>query len=288
MERGPVLYEAYYPEEQEIEVPPSPSIYQEKRYFDRGVIPERSHQISADPYEIPDNYESEFTKIREEYHRPDSGYLSAFTAARPQTVQNKEYIFADQPSNDQANENHFRSRKTDLSFPESHSNFYGNDEIDQFDEENRMNYGEDVQRIVPIRDEYVFGEQPAIREPNFNELYRNFRPQNFGADYSRAKPIESMPIENIFEPRPQTLNYVFSTPTKGNVVKPVKIEPETDDNDWPRNYGDNLIQEEIVKADEQALKNEEAKIASIEVSQVPHHKIRHHHGELPKRNYNRH
>ncbi|XP_012267343.2 uncharacterized protein LOC105692610 [Athalia rosae] len=298
LERGPVLYEAYYPEEQQESDREPPKMYQEKRYFDRTGEPERSYQIPSDPYEIP-YPEPELSQVREEYVQPDSAYLAPFTASRPQTVQNrvyggqnKDFVF----SAEQLSKDNWKSTiPNDYSF----SNDGKIQEIERplpFLDEKSSNFG-DVQRIVPIDNEFIFGEEPIKKfEPDFKESFRNmneqntFETRNFGGEYSQQTPFTPGQMENIFQPRPQIIKYVFSSPTKTNNFKSVGIEtePAEEENDWPKNYGDNLIQGEIRKADEQELKKEEAKIASIEVSEVPHHKIRHHHGERPKRTYGHH
>ncbi|XP_046753501.1 uncharacterized protein LOC124416448 [Diprion similis] len=300
LERGPVLYEAYYPEEQEAESQPA-NTYQEKRYFDRPIVPEISYQIPSDPYELP--YHSEVPSNRDEYYQPNSGHFSAFTRTRPQTVQRnndeqrvEEYFLGGHSVNGfPVRENLGSSIVKDYSFSESQqSPYYINQDREESPivEENEMDIEDEVQRIVPIDDQFIFGERPVKKVLDFTESFRNpnqnevFNAQSVDSELNVRKQIQPLPMENIFEPRPQVINYVFSTPKNPNVLKPVlDITPEFEENDWPRNYGDNLIQDEIRQADEKELKQQEAKIDSIEVSQVPHHKIRHHHGERSKRNY---
>lgn len=99
-----------------------------------------------------------------------------------------------------------------------------------------------------------------------------------------ASPIisDSLPAENIFEPRPQVIRYTFfKKPT-------TQLEDKTTIDTTPRNYGDNLIREEI--ADSRPGKQEEndIKVTSIEISELPRHKTRHHHGEWAKRDYSNH
>lgn len=92
------------------------------------------------------------------------------------------------------------------------------------------------------------------------------------------------PPEDIFAPRPQVINYIFSrkpigsAENKGQSVSEVKEKESV-----PRNYGDNLIREEMKKED-----GKDVKVTSIEISEMPRHKTRHHHGEWPKRDYSRH
>lgn len=98
-----------------------------------------------------------------------------------------------------------------------------------------------------------------------------------------ARDSSSMvgPSEDIFAPRPQVINYIFSRRAdapagdQGVGAKEAK--------DLPRNYGDNLIREEVKETEE----GKDVKVTSIEISEVPKHKTRHHHGEWPKRDYSK-
>ncbi|XP_018405613.1 PREDICTED: uncharacterized protein LOC108781969 isoform X2 [Cyphomyrmex costatus] len=94
---------------------------------------------------------------------------------------------------------------------------------------------------------------------------------------------DSLPPENIFQPRPQLVKYTFfkrpmSSRLDEQNEKPVKpIEQST-----PRTYGDNLIREEITDNNRDKIR-ENVKVTSIEISEQPRHKTRHHHGEFPYR-----
>ncbi|KAG7203003.1 hypothetical protein KM043_010131 [Ampulex compressa] len=107
-------------------------------------------------------------------------------------------------------------------------------------------------------------------------------------DPVRETMVNGQLAENIFEPRPQVINYVFSRdPDKksrsveSKSVTAVKEEPKAT---TLRSYGDNLIREEMKQAEE----DKDVQVTSIVVSEVPRHKTRHHHGEWPKRDYPRH
>lgn len=102
------------------------------------------------------------------------------------------------------------------------------------------------------------------------------------AQVANASPVISdfLPAENIFQPRPQVIRYTFfKKPT-------TRLEDKTTIDTTPRNYGDNLIREEI--ADSREKQKENVKVTSIEISELPRHKTRHHHGEWPKRDYSTH
>lgn len=97
--------------------------------------------------------------------------------------------------------------------------------------------------------------------------------------------IDSYSKENIFAPRPQVINYIFSRKPELTVQNKAQNLSQTKNISefMPRNYGDNLIQNEMKKTAEK-----DVKVTSIEISEVPKHKTRHHHGEWPKRDYSHH
>lgn len=97
--------------------------------------------------------------------------------------------------------------------------------------------------------------------------------------------IDSYSKENIFAPRPQVINYIFSRKPELTMQNKAQNLSQTKNISefMPRNYGDNLIQNEMKKTAEK-----DVKVTSIEISEVPKHKTRHHHGEWPKRDYSHH
>lgn len=105
-----------------------------------------------------------------------------------------------------------------------------------------------------------------------------------GDEYSDVRgPISGLALgrmDNIFQPRPQVISYVFS---------PTKASPQTTNGDMTqtrsirsnervtRNYGDNTVDVAVKAAASSG-------IASLEVAEIPHrNKVRHHHGEKPRR-----
>ncbi|KAK2583466.1 hypothetical protein KPH14_009435 [Odynerus spinipes] len=362
LEKGPVFYEAYYPENNEH----SPSEYQEKRYFDRDAVLERTFQIPADRKEyIEEQSKNEYPE-RLERIRYNGGYVSdpkfsmepnyaKMEASRPYEIARRPYevdrllpVYVERSrstpgdsslSRDFENWNslenylHFdpnldRRRgfvKSDI----DGSNFRAIPERDLvqlrssiFEKRNdngeaeslreiRKNLSaaspraiqplelpkdlESMRRLSPrdVQDRNPFESVDSINYPSYpRQQYRYFgntndrEPLKWMSDV-RSLPnqrmeavpraIDSLPSENIFAPRPQVINYVFS---KGSSIesteKPVTmtVVPK---NEEPRKYGDNLLQEELKKVEEE--KDTSAKVTSIEISEVPKHKIRHHHGE---------
>lgn len=120
----------------------------------------------------------------------------------------------------------------------------------------------------------------AIRTSQLNTpLLKNANPSD------SKSIIDSYSKENIFAPRPQVINYIFSRKPELTVQNKAQNLSQTKNTSefMPRNYGDNLIQNEMKKTAEK-----DVKVTSIEISEVPKHKTRHHHGEWPKRNYSHH
>lgn len=120
----------------------------------------------------------------------------------------------------------------------------------------------------------------AIRTSQLNTpLLKNANPSD------SKSLIDSYSKENIFAPRPQVINYIFSRKPELTVQNKAQNLSQTKNTSefMPRNYGDNLIQNEMKKTAEK-----DVKVTSIEISEVPKHKTRHHHGEWPKRDYSHH
>ncbi|XP_018357304.1 PREDICTED: uncharacterized protein LOC108757316 [Trachymyrmex septentrionalis] len=91
---------------------------------------------------------------------------------------------------------------------------------------------------------------------------------------------DSLPPENIFQPRPQMVRYKFF-----KKPMPPRLDKQNEkpiDQSTPRTYGDDLIREEITNDTRDRI-GENVKVTSIEISEQPRHKTRHHHGEFPHR-----
>lgn len=97
---------------------------------------------------------------------------------------------------------------------------------------------------------------------------------------------DSLPPENIFQPRPQLIKYMFfKRPVSPRLDK--QSEKAIDESTWTS--GDNPIREKVTD-DSRSRRIEEnnVKVTSIEISELPRHKTRHHHGEWSKRDYSIH
>ncbi|KAI4504575.1 hypothetical protein M0802_000125 [Mischocyttarus mexicanus] len=360
LERGPVFYEAYYPENNDN----NPSEYQEKRYFDRDAVIERTFQIPTDQKEyIEDRSKNEYLNSLE-YLRYDNSYnpdsklskiqnYPIIESSRNNEIPRKFYnansfspnyirIIRNIPGDLLASKNmeNWNSLGNYLSFDPnfedrrnvdkndiSRSNFRGIPNRGFLNQESMFEKRNDDKKVESIRDvqeNLSAASSRAIRPLEISKEFDSIRrlsprdlqnhnsfdtinsinyvryprkeynyfenrndpesekwiPQNLPNEQMEGIPrnVNSLPSENIFAPRPQVINYVFSKDSRiERTEKPITTIKEITNNDEPRKYGDNLLQEELNKEEENENKN--TKVTSIEISEVPRHKIRHHHGE---------
>ncbi|XP_017879511.1 uncharacterized protein LOC108624616 [Ceratina calcarata] len=271
LEKGPVFYEAYYPDDE------PRTHYQEKRYFDREPVFEKTYQLSSEHAEK--NYQD----------RPDAA-LQNVDRFSPQPLDIKEIsklarraISRDLENWNTLEEYLDRAKYEDPLYPT------------RVDANSRDPYEEKREEPLPRRlrssRDQRFIESDIGRNRFEAVPYENHEQQMIQA--VRTSPVNTLnkpvppnslnsyPTENIFAPRPQVINYIFSKRPTENKEELVASETKETKESMPRNYGDNLIRDEMKEKEE----NKNAKIASIEVSEVPRHKTRHHHGDWPKREY---
>lgn len=153
---------------------------------------------------------------------------------------NQENSIPNQYPTNNNNNNNFRTENFDFNNRKNQNNNFDNSKISNIDFYNR---------------EYE-------NLPNKNQRIENFESSRNFRDFPKSLD------ENIFEPRPQIIQYLFSAPRE-NVFEAKKSNFINDD----------------AQIDSVVIK--EPGIASIEVSEEPRHKIRHHHGERLRRNYSR-
>ncbi|KAF7412681.1 hypothetical protein HZH66_001577 [Vespula vulgaris] len=376
LERGPVFYEAYYPENNEN----NPTAYQEKRYFDRDAVIERTFQIPTDRREYVEDRSKNDYLDRLEHLRYDGsgGYISdpkfsmnqnypkiepsrnyeiarkfyninryaptyigrirnnpedslSSSSSSSSSLSSKDlenwnslesYLrfdpsFADRrnvdkidinrsnfrviPERDLNQENIFQKEDDDNSETESLRNIRNNLSAASFRDIQPLEISkefESIRRVSPrdLQDRNSFDTINTINHMRYpKQQYRYFGSTNnpeSQAWISNVKNlrneqieeiprnVDSLPSENIFVPRPQVINYIFSKDSSiERTEKPITMKEITRTNDEPRKYGDNLLQEELNKEEEEETKDKSTKVTSIEISEVPRHKIRHHHGE---------
>ncbi|XP_017790810.1 PREDICTED: uncharacterized protein LOC108572973 [Habropoda laboriosa] len=336
LERGPVFYEAYYPDSNE----DSRSNYQEKFYFDRGTVLEKTYQLPSErlPYQ-ENNVQLDNYQTRPDNYLQNDDRFTLETNTQPLDIKEISKIARRAISRDLENwntiENYLDRAKyqdpvyrrrvvvpeqgyrleqpihgigANLQDPLKPQRDLRRDLYEEVREEplslpNRVQSSENqkdssVIRRLTARDigrDSVGGFRPIRYEnqlPREQEVVQAVRTNEMNvASLKDTNPANSRsildpyPTENIFAPRPQVINYIFSRKpevTTENKVQSVSEAKETSET-IPRNYGDNLIQDEIKKSEE----DKDVKVTSIEVSEVPRHKTRHHHGEWPKRDYSR-
>ncbi|XP_076762505.1 uncharacterized protein LOC143430285 [Xylocopa sonorina] len=329
LQKGPVFYEAYYPDTNE----ESRTDYQEKRYLEREPVLEKTYQVPSErlPYpetNIPvDNYRGSDPFLRNEDR------FSLETNARPFDIKELSKLARRAISRDLENWNTLENY------------------LDRAKHQEPL-----YRRIVVPEPGYRIAEQPVRRiEPNLpvplkqqrdlgRELYEEIREEpaalsrrlqspiderdsigrlttrdlvgrgtsgSFGTiRYENQPPreqemmetvrsslinvpslrdtslldtrsaLDPYPTENIFAPRPQVINYIFSKKPEATAENMARSVSEARGESVSKSYGDNLIRDEAKKSE-----SKEVKVTSIEVSEIPKHKTRHHHGEWPKRDY---
>lgn len=333
LEKGPVFYEAYYPDTNE----EPRSNYQEKRYFDQGAVLEKTYQVPSEHVTYPEsNIQLDNYQNRADAFLPNDDRFSLDTNTQPLDVKEISKLARRAISRDLENwntlENYLDRAKYQepvyrrrIIVPEPG---YRIEQQIRGIEPNLPEYlkQRDLRRDLyeEVREEPLAlssriqpnnGDQrDSIRRLTARDLgnkdslgsfrsirYDNQQPQEQGVvqavrtseinmpPLKDASPsdtrsiIDPYPTENIFAPRPQVINYIFSRKPEVTMENKVPSLPETKETSEfiPRSYGDNLIQDEIKKEEGDT----DVKVTSIEVSEVPRHKTRHHHGDWPKRDY---
>ncbi|XP_076284391.1 uncharacterized protein LOC143210946 [Lasioglossum baleicum] len=321
LDRGPVFYEAYYPDGND----ESRGNYQEKQFFDQDAVLEKTYQIPSQHLVYPEggirmgNPQSPPGNPLQEVRQ------AAQTRDQPLDIKELSNLARRAISRDLENwntlENYLdRTKYQDSTYrrrmivPEPS---YGIEESnrgigiglrDTF--KDRRDFDRNL--YEEVREEPFQRVPEAMRRLAARDLTGRNALENFGSvryqagqaqraegvqriedniplmkDAQGQRVVEPFPSENIFAPRPQVINYIFSKKPTGNTknqigseMKETMVEPKEES--IPRSYGDNLIQDEVKKEEAK-----DVKIASIEVSEVPRHKTRHHHGEWPKRDYSK-
>lgn len=287
-----MFYEAYYPD--------AGDAYQAKRYFDRNAILEKSFQVpfkrlaysaeaadrpvtSNEPFVVTNNEEPGEQKKRTESRRD---YDTADKKFEDTDVKEISKLVRRAISRDLENWNALEryldrtaNQGPPIAQPALHSgenrrNKDGNSyslpvNRQSFDSSKQLNF-ELLRKLEEAR------QQPTYLE----RTEANAQPMR---QQSEVVPIaDALPLENIFQPRAQVIRYVFFKKPTAQLERQAK---EAIDNSTPRNYGDNLIREETADDNHGRQAEENVKVTSIEVSELPRHKTRHHHGEWPKRDY---
>jgi len=319
LDKGPVFYEAYYPDARDA--------YQDKRYFDRSAVLERSFQVPfkrlAYSAEVDRPFTSNESVVVVDSEEPDERretpesrrtYDAADKTARSQD-DHPSTVFNDGEKLESASVEEIsklirRAISRDLENWNALERYLDraanqNPLIAQpavYSGENRRNKEDNSYLFSKNRQSFDSQQQPgfellrkledARQRPMYLEqtenANENTRTNAMSVTQAVAPAIgvisDSLPMENIFQPRPQVIRYTFFKEPAPQLDEQAK---KAIDNSTPRSYGDNLIREEIANSHgKQAEEN--VKVTSIEVSELPRHKTRHHHGEWPKRDYSAH
>lgn len=281
LDKGPVFYEAYYPDYPH-------DAYQEKLNLDRNrKVLETSFQVPFERFaysaEIADRPASiSFDKNRQAANIEEISKFVRRAISRDlenwnilETYLDRVSIDQNWPTQQKVYPKENRENKEDNSYP------FQDDRRRSLDLSRQLN--PEILRKLEARD--------TRQRPNYFEeidAERNTITKKISDPQTADTPSidvasGSLFPENIFQPRPQIIRYTFfKKPTSRLDQQAEKVI----DNSTPRNYGDNLIREEIAEKNSRVEGN--VKVTSIEVSELPRHKTRHHHGEWPKRDYSIH
>ncbi|EZA50869.1 hypothetical protein X777_10894 [Ooceraea biroi] len=305
LDKGPVIYKAYYPDTRKS--------HQEKPYFDQNTVLETSFQMPSDQSaystETADRpiWNNESSVVANDERRILSKEQWKVMKTRHiENVNIKEIskLVRRAISRDLENWNaleRYLGRTSNQAQPISQSEMYF-----KKSHENEKNYNypfeinqrtfnpsqqlrskvlqkletRDVEQLQPTYLEEV--DASEIKDTMKDEAIVNGMQ---AADASSVNVISDSSMENIFQPRPQLIRYMFFrklTPQRNEQIEKVTDELTL------RNYGDDRIHEAITNDSRNKQVKENVKITSIEVSKLPRHKIRHHHDEWPKRHYSTH
>lgn len=284
LDKGPVFYEAYYPDY-------AHDAYKEKRNLDRNrKVLETSFQVPFERFaysaEIADRPASMILDDDKNRQTANIDEISKLVRrAISLDLENWNILegYLDRAAIDQnwLMQQRMYSRESREN-EEDNSSLFQNNRQRSFDLSKQPNLG--ILRKLEARD--------AKQHPNyFEEIDAEGNTMTKKTSDIQAIDAPSIDVasgsslpENIFQPRPQIIRYTFfRKPTPRFAQQAEKII----DTSTPRNYGDNLIRQEITDKNSGIEKNK-VKITSIEVSELPRHKTRHHHGEWPKRDYSIH
>ncbi|XP_031825528.1 uncharacterized protein LOC116423915 [Nomia melanderi] len=309
LDRGPVFYEAYYPDSSD----ESRGSYPEKRFFDREAVLEKTYQVPSQRLAYPESAVRLSGALNQARGPPQDAGFSAQAQSQPLDIKEISNLARRAISRDLENWNTIESYLDRAKYQEPSyrrrivvpEERYGiersargigpglSDSFKDGRDFNRDLYEEIREEPFQSADQRMpdAARRLAARDLAGRDTLTSFGPIRYQNQAPREPRLpasllkDPYPPENIFAPRPQVINYIFSKKpvVAENEAQSAAPKKEATDEAAPRNYGDNLIQEEIGKQEGK----QDVKVTSIEVSEVPRHKTRHHHGEWPKRDYSK-
>lgn len=274
LDKGPVFYEAYYPDYVH-------NTHTEKRNLDQNQkVLETSFQVPFERFAYSAEMMLDNDKTRQTANIDEIYRLVRRAISRDLENWNVlEKYLSDRATVDQnllMQQRMIYPRENDEDEDNNKSPFQNNRQR-FFDQSGQPSLG--ILQKLEARD--------AKRPPNYfkeRSIMMKKMSDNQAADAQLSIDVasgsSSLP-ENIFQPRPQIIRYTFF---RKSIPRFAQEAEKVIDTLTPKNYGNNLIRQEITDKNSRVKKNN-VKITSIEVSELPRHKIRHHHGEWPKRDY---
>ncbi|XP_011647378.1 uncharacterized protein LOC105433666 [Pogonomyrmex barbatus] len=280
LDRGPVFYEAYYPN--------NPDAFQEKHYFDRNTMLETSFQMpfrskrSTSFNNEKNSQAANIEEISKLVRRAISHDLYNWNILQ-------EYLDSTIHRDRSMPQLNIYSRGSRKDKKDGSYTFPVNRQ--SFDVSKQSN----IEKLLPFRKlETHDAKQGSVYFKRIDRTRGNTMTNGMSVSKMQTDDIpplvdiisDSLPPENIFQPRPQLIRYTFFK----KLTSP-RLDEQTEktiDKSTPRTYGDNIIHQKITndnQNDGNRQMEENVKRTSIEVSKLPRHKTRHHHGEWSKRNY---
>lgn len=297
MGNGPVLYEAYYPDNEDQEIPQN----LEKKIYNENPVIEKSHQQSyTENYpdtrsQFDDNFNQQNYPGQDDYistqqippyvnqqpnlnnkiiennnHQQTASLEDAINilinAIREKKIEAHPVYQNFQPQNNELN--YQQQNKLNFQPQTNRLNYQQQNKLNYQPRNNKLNYQSNKEKF-----NYQTNERSLIESGKF--IFPN---ENFG--YENKKNNRRFD-DNIYEPRPQVLFSPTHEPLKIQSFDPTLTRSSSFIAENER--GGEFFTKNLIKMREKNL--EKPRVSSIQVSQESRHKHRHHHGEKIRSNY---
>ncbi|KAK0181398.1 hypothetical protein PV327_003688 [Microctonus hyperodae] len=255
LNNGPVIYEAYYPDE---------NLKQKKSSFYNEPIVRNSRQFHYNTRESPT------IRVNTRNSDVDSISLSNLYQSENSHLIDDKYFHAIESSiqdyNTASEMNYNRRVNNALRYLVYNIDKKIRNPVDN--PESTKNWGDQDRLVAKSYIEYWKLANDLAHSDKYHTV-----PQLFTAQLNAHKQpiIDTSTQEDIFQPRPQIINYKFSLPIKPRL--------QINKLHFPIEIYENESANIINKQSNGLLLNEKPQIKFIEVEGKPTHKVRHHHGQ---------
>ncbi|KYN11383.1 hypothetical protein ALC57_16460 [Trachymyrmex cornetzi] len=275
LDKGPVFYEAYYPDTRDV--------HEEKR-FDQNTVLETSSQRNYDTTSELASFSNEHSTTFDNDKNSQAVNIEEISKlvkrAISRDLENWNTLEGYLDRTIHRPQLGIYSREINKNGEDGSYMFPGNRKFVEMDSSKRSSFEVSLPRKLDVRNAK---ERPIY----FEGVGTSGSTSEMSVSGTQAVDIpspidtsDSLPPENIFQPRPQIVRYTFF-----KKPMPPRLDKQNEkpiDQSTPRTYGDDLIREEITNDTRDRI-GENVKVTSIEISKQPRHKTRHHHGEFPYR-----